>query len=158
MPTRSRSGGQNLPTTSSHQSNASACTTLSSKSNLNVANFRFRTLDGFSFTFTSTSVTFFDVVGTADDAPYLFPSLTFWASSGGGGVVAGDGGGGSQNFNQEGDQIYSGSTSAPVFSEGTFNLCVDGPRFCDTLTVSANIGDSPDIINATPLPSTWLML
>ena len=43
-PIQSRSDGQNPPTTSSHQSSASACTTLRPKPNLNVANFRFRTL------------------------------------------------------------------------------------------------------------------
>jgi hypothetical protein len=90
------------------------------------------------------SSSFNSVAGT----PVTLTNLTFYASTDGGGLSAGNGESHTPgNFNVEGDQVYTGSESAPVFSPGVFSECNDGPGFCDTLTVSA-----------TPLPSTWLML
>ncbi len=72
--------------------------------------------------------------------------LSFYVSGLGGGLATGDDSGGL--FNLSGLQLFSGTTTAPQFLTGTYNLTnypSEAP-IVDTLTISA--------VSETPLPAT----
>jgi len=103
--------------------------------------------------FDSASFTLWDVEGDFPDAVLDVVDLQFWTASALGGLSIIDFYGGITLADMTGGQLWSGTTDAPTFVTGTYDL-EDFAGAAYTLVIAEAGGPAPDV----PEPASWAMM